>query len=198
MLPQLDSAKPCAYVAQGASGLLKVGFTKRPTQRLALLKREFKSKGDELVRFAPCIPTHGAWVVERLLISFCRKHCTKHSGFEWFVNASFDSVKAFADAESAARIDAKPAPIYTEEDSARWRAAAEARRAAHEAERAAHRARMERRRHNAQYLPRHRAKRVFAAMVVSCVGSDSSMLHSSQFCADEPRNATQLNGGGLR
>jgi hypothetical protein len=161
---------PQAYVALGKGGLLKVGFTKRPVERVRLLKKEFLSKGDELESFNPCEQTLGAWCVERQLITHCQNGYTRHSGFEWFINCDAPAVMALAVDLPAKYRNYKPHPPTTEAESAHWReyhAKRNAERAAREAIRKAECAR----RSAAWQFKRRKAERVMDAFVSFVLGA---------------------------
>ncbi len=165
------------YVAHGASGLLKVGHTINVAKRLTSLKKEFRKKGDELVRIEHCEALRAGRVVESRLIQHCRKHFQKHSGWEWFTGANFDQVFALAIAET----EVWKSHVYrewtppTEEEM-------EATRARNAARKEAARISLERRRaliarrSAAFQAKRHKSERVIAAFVAFAISSTETIV----------------------
>lgn len=164
----MADAIPCAYVAIGKGGLLKVGYTTRQRERHTALKKEFRIKGDELDRISWCAPTYGAFGVEYALIRFCRANFTRHSGREWYTGASFDVVKAKADAETDARKGFAKPRVYSPEEQALAIERGIQYRAERDARAAARKLQVAEWKRLAKFSSRHRARRVFDAIASVC------------------------------
>jgi hypothetical protein len=159
------------YVALGSGGLVKVGYTVDLKARTAQLRREFRAKGEEMVRIQGCERIPHARIAEYRLIDHCRKHYTTHSGWEWFVNAGFDDVLAVAAKVSAALRDFDPPPyvpmaaeelLALKERHQREKAAAQERRLAALAATA--------KRAKVRQLMRCKAERVIDSLIAFAIG----------------------------
>ena len=137
------------YVAQGQGGLLKIGKSANPKLRKYSLAKEFKKRGDKLVRMVPCEAVNSAFGIEWTLQRLTAERHPRQSGREWFVGGDFDIALGVAQAlttkqalkeayeaspkgiAAAAKLDAEMAQRRAEHQE--YRAAAEAWRAAHKA-----------------------------------------------------------------
>lgn len=107
------------YVAQARCGLLKVGRTSNPDKRLQGLRKEFKQKGAELARFAPCEPTTNGYYAERMLIELFSERLPLHSGREWFIGGQFDNAaRAAREISDYVRETAREVPSLSREEHA--------------------------------------------------------------------------------
>lgn len=94
----MTEAMESLYVVQGSGGLLKVGRTCNFPRRLKMLRREFKAKGDKVLRHLVIEPLHEAQYPEWRLISALKQSYPQHSGREWFDGADFDDAVRLATA----------------------------------------------------------------------------------------------------
>lgn len=116
------------YVAQARCGLLKIGRTKNPVKRLQGLRKEFKRKGAELVRFAPCEPTTNGYAAENMLLTLFGERLPLHSGREWFYGGLFENAARAAQEISEHVRETRPEAVELTREQ----------RAAHKAKWAAH------------------------------------------------------------
>lgn len=86
----------CVYVAQGASGLTKVGYTTNVRVRRYNLRQQFRRFGDEFVRFQSFDEIACYWGAEHRLVTSMASRFTQYSGREWFESADFDVASALA------------------------------------------------------------------------------------------------------
>lgn len=130
------------YVAQGRSGLLKAGRTSDSKKRRGMLLKEFRRKGDVLVRFHSSPVGLYGYRAENELLRSLAERLSIHSGREWFFGRSFDNAMRAVD-ELGEHFASLPAPGLQpwEEDPEAWAALCTKRRAQREAEKAARKAR---------------------------------------------------------
>lgn len=62
------------YVVVGSNGLVKVGKSSKPSQRIQSLKRDFKLMGNEVIDFYQSKPFSSSWQAERELIKFSKNY----------------------------------------------------------------------------------------------------------------------------
>jgi hypothetical protein len=105
---------PSIYVLGHKSGIVKVGLSSSPTQRLGALKRAARQLGDDIPNAWVSEPHPNARSNERKLIEHCRATGKLSAGTErgeYFRKVSFDSVVEFAK-----ELEKQPVPAAQDDD----------------------------------------------------------------------------------
>jgi hypothetical protein len=122
--PAVQPGEGCVYVVAFDSGLLKVGQTARPVQRIASHASAAATHGVTLTSTWLSGPHANTTENERALITYCRERAATQHRFEYFGGLDFDEIVAVAEKLEYRRLDGTDPNVKRRlsrlQEDARW------------------------------------------------------------------------------